>query len=132
MAETKYFANEATVGLAQESRDYINRVTDAYSDAAQRWVDAGSQIVPAWQPDGFKVPNPKDLLNSYFDLAEQVLGAQRKLVEQAFDQFGKLASTDEKPAYEKAAEQATNASRQAFTTARPERTNNAPKAEVKI
>jgi hypothetical protein len=118
MAETKNAVNEATVGFAEESRDYVNRVTGAWTEAAQRWVNAAQQFVPTLRPEGFQVPNPKDFIDASYDIVEQALGYQRQLVHEVYDRFGTLVSTDQQPVQEKVTDQVNQAKDQAAAQAR--------------
>ncbi len=111
MAENRDAVREATVGFAEESRDYVNRVTDVWTDATERWVNAlqqsTQQFVPSIRPEAVAVPSPKELVDASYDIAEQILGFQRQLTHTILDRFGTLASSDDQPIQEKVAQQAT-------------------------
>jgi hypothetical protein len=106
VADTKTAINDTTVGLAEEGRDYVHRVTGAWTEATDRWVGALQQFVPVLRPESYQVPSPKEFVNAYFDIAEQALGTQRQLTEQFLDRFGSLLTTDQEPVQEKAAKAA--------------------------
>ncbi|MDP9399087.1 MAG: hypothetical protein M3P96_15280 [Actinomycetota bacterium] len=117
MAENRDAVREATVGFAEESRDYVNRVTDVWTDATERWVNAlqqsTQQFVPSIRPEAVAVPSPKELVDASYDIAEQILGFQRQLTHTILDRFGTLASSDDQPIQEKVAQQATQQVQQA-------------------
>ena len=110
MAENRDAVREATVGFAEESRDYVNRLTDVWTDATERWVSAvqqsTQQFVPSIRPDAVAVPSPKEFVDATYDIAEQILGFQRQLTHTVLERFGTLASSDDQPIQEKAAQQA--------------------------
>lgn len=122
MADTRTVAGESTLGLAEETRDYLNRVSNAWventqqsADAAQRVADTFSAFVPALSRD-YAVPSPKQVIDTTFDIANQVvdyqrqaLDFQRRIAQQIVDGFGRLYSSDEQPASEKAAQRANEA-----------------------
>ena len=116
MAETKTWAGEATLGAAEESRDYLNRVSGALVgnthqalQATQRVTGAlqqvGQQFSPALAQD-YQVPSPKQLIDTSYDFATRMLDLQRQLAHQWIDGFGGLYSSDETPAPEKVAQRA--------------------------
>ena len=122
MADTRTVAGETTIGFAEESRDYLNRVSNAWvgtaqqgADAFQRVTDTFQAFLPAFSRD-YAVPSPKQVIDTTFDIANQVvdyqrqaLDVQRQIAHQLVEGFGKLYSSDEQPAPEKAAQRANEA-----------------------
>jgi len=118
MAETKNTLTRTTEGLSEESRDYVNRVTGAWNEATQRWVNAAQQFIPTLRPEGFQVPNPKEFIDASFDIVEQALGYQRQLVHEVYDRFGTLASSDDRPVGDKIVEAVNEAKDETVAQAR--------------
>jgi hypothetical protein len=119
MATTRTVAGEATVGLAEETRDYANRVNGAWVNnahqgaaALQRWTDTVAAFVPALSRD-YAVPSPKQFVDTTFDIVSRTLEFQRQIAQELIDGYGPLYSSDGQPAPEKAAQRANEILQQA-------------------
>ena len=111
--QDRNLVTEATVGFAEETRDYVNRLSGAWTEATQRWVGALQQFTPNVNAEGYGVPSQKEVIDASFDIAEQVLGFQRQLASQIADRFGSLVTTDGQPLGDKIAQQLNEQAQQA-------------------
>ena len=111
--QNRGLVTEAAVGFAEESRDYVNRLAGAWTDATQRWVGAFQQFTPNVNAEGYGVPSQKEVIDASFDIAEQILGFQRQLAHQIADRFGSLVTTDGQPVGDKIAQQLNDQVQQA-------------------
>ena len=100
--ETRTHAGDATIGFAEFSRDYLNKLAGAWGDTTERW-NAASQRFPAFGRD-FNAPNPKELVDASYDIIEQVIGMQRELAHRVLDRFGSIVSDDDRPVQDKMTE----------------------------
>jgi hypothetical protein len=113
MTESRDALTTTTVGAAEEARDYVNRVVNAWSEASERYVRTLQQFAPTGQAGQYQAPNPKALLDASYEVAQQALELQHQMLSQAYERFGQLFSRDEEPAPEKATQQANEAGQQA-------------------
>ena len=103
MSDTKTMGQE----LQGEILKTVRKSQDAVVEAIQMWADAVQSIKPPLPevsvPFTDKLPKPSELVAGAYDLAEQLLAAQRKFAEYVLHATAPLLYGDTAPAAKKTA-----------------------------
>ena len=119
MAENQSAGNDTgddtITGLVESSRRYLEAITEVWvqsvdqaARAGQWTTSAAGQLVPTPSAD-YAVPTPKQLLDTSFELAQQVLNLQRQIAGVLLGGPAAAASGDDQATPGRAGQRAENA-----------------------